>query len=612
MSGREKMSQGAQSQKEAVGGADPRCQPQHGAAPSAGPAAAAPARPRGIVAKASAAWGWLSPRHLCRLGDLAMGAVAALGFPLVVSALAPTPLFDAAPRELLVLLAPFGLARITAAPISTRAACMRAWTVGLGFFALLLHWLFITMTRFGELPPLLSGLFLALLIAFCAAFFAAVPWAARRLIRRGWPLPWAMAAAVVVFEWLRGDGAGFPWGAWGYAAARHLPLAHLAQLGGVPLISAWLTAAGGLLAGLLAAATDARAASAAAATEAGAAAASEAAAHHPLFASSGPAGSASSEQAAWPADKLARRRQLLAVGVALVALWGVGLTVCRRPVTCAPGPKVGLVQGNIDQSIKNHPAGHAADIVAVHRELSLAAVAAGAELLIWPESSVPDVVDTGRPWPAAWRLPVPTIFGVVARNRVGHYFNAAVWAEPDGSIHGRYDKHHLVPFGEYVPLRGILPIDRLVPGLIDITPGQADVTLGPRGEWGPLICYDGVFAQYSRRQAAAGATVLTNLTNDAWYAITGAPYQHRDFYILRAIETGRWVARATNTGISLFIDPHGRQHRATRLGERTFTLGEVQHCSGTTLYRQVGDWVGIGAVLSLMASLLPRRRRQLP
>ena len=231
-------------------------------------------------------------------------------------------------------------------------------------------------------------------------------------------------------------------------------------------------------------------------------------------------------------------------------------------------------------------------------------------MVVWPETALPFAVDPARPWPPSLPLPVPGVLGCTVREASdGALFNSALGVAPDGSIAGRYDKHHLVPFGEYVPLRRLLPIARLVPGTVEIQPGERIAPIGPRRRWGPLVCYDPAFAEVSRARVSGGAEALVNITNDGWYGLSGGPYQHRNFYVLRAIETGRWVARASNPGISLFIDPHGRQHAATALGERTVALGEVQLRREQTLYTRVGGWpVAVAVALSLSALLPPPGR----
>jgi len=156
--------------------------------------------------------------------------------------------------------------------------------------------------------------------------------------------------------------------------------------------------------------------------------------------------------------------------------------------------------------------------------------------------------------------------------------NSAFLLRPDGVPAGRYDKVHLVPYGEYVPLRKIFPfIGKLVVGVGDFRPGEGFHPI--RGEgWnlGVLICYEGIFPEAARAYKREGATLLVNITNDAWFGRTSAPYQHLSMTVFRAVETRLYLVRAANTGISAIVDPAGKILSRTPIFERAVLKGEVK------------------------------------
>ena len=139
------------------------------------------------------------------------------------------------------------------------------------------------------------------------------------------------------------------------------------------------------------------------------------------------------------------------------------------------------------------------------------------------------------------------------------YYNGAILVGPDGKSHGSHAKQHLVPFGEYVPLRKFLPfLEPLVVNVGDFSAGEekGPMTLGPM-RLGLLICYESIFPEIAHESVLRGANLLVNITNDAWYGRSSAPYQSLAMAVLRAVENKRSLIRAANTGISGFVDPLG-------------------------------------------------------
>ncbi len=169
--------------------------------------------------------------------------------------------------------------------------------------------------------------------------------------------------------------------------------------------------------------------------------------------------------------------------------------------------------------------------------------------------------------------------------------NSAYLLRPDGAVAGRYDKVHLVPYGEYVPLRRLFPfIGKLVAGVGDFRPGKGfDPLVSDGRRLGVLICYEAIFPEAARDYKRNRADLLVNITNDAWFGRTSAPYQHLSMTVFRAIENRLYLVRAANTGISAVIDPTGKILSRTGVFERTVLKGEVKFIDEKTFYAAYGD-----------------------
>ena len=233
----------------------------------------------------------------------------------------------------------------------------------------------------------------------------------------------------------------------------------------------------------------------------------------------------------------------------------------------APGMDVSLIQGNIDQSIKWN-ANIQKETINIYEELSLRHPPANGGLMVWPETAVPfNFQDENELQHQVKNLPVKTkswfIFGSMSYatgKENTDYYNSAYLLSPQGDIRGKYDKVHLVPYGEYVPLRALFPfISRLAAGIGDFAEGKGfyPLTMGNR-KIGVLICYEGILPEAARMYKNADAELLVNITNDAWFGTTSAPYQHLSMSVFRAVETRLYLVRAANTGISAIVDPTGK------------------------------------------------------
>ena len=324
-----------------------------------------------------------------------------------------------------------------------------------------------------------------------------------------------------------------------------------------------------------------------------------------------------------PGRPRAKALATAAIVLAAAAGWGTS-RIADGALTREGAPlRVGLVQGNIAQEDKWRPS-EAYRIFTTYVAMTRDVVRRGAEYVIWPESSTPftferDPVGEKAMRDLAMEVGVPILFGsdqVVTGERESHY-NAAFQLAPDGRTAAVYRKIHLVPFGEYVPLSDWLevvpPLVQTLAGFAPFTPGDAMVML-PLGRYvtSTAICYEVVYPSLVREAVNAGSQLLTTITNDAWYGHSSAPFQHFAMASMRAIEHGRYLARAANTGISGVVDPYGRVVVESRLFEQVGLVAEVRLLSGRTLYTAIGDVIAYVAIALLAAALLTVGRRRRP
>ena len=448
---------------------------------------------------------------------------------------------------------------------SFRAGALLGAAAGLVHYLGTLYWTGAVVQTYGGLAgpvALLVALLLALYMSIYTALSAGLIAAAvQRLGARGLllaPLLW------VAGEFARGHVlGGFPWIPLGSAVVTLLPVAQLASLVGVYGVSFFLVVQGTLVARAITGTTR---------------------------------------------DRL-RFGLTAAVVLVAVSVWG-SLRVADAPLTREGTPTVvGLVQANIAQTDKWNPR-MAGEIVRRYSVLTRESAAAGARVILWPESSTPyffneDPVSSEVVRQLVRDTGVPLLFGTdeVERGEPDRYYNSAMMLDPTGAVAAVYRKIQLVPFGEYVPLRQLLFfVQPLVEAVSDFTPGER-VTMLPVDEHmaSTAICYEVVYPHLMRQAVLEGAELLTTITNDAWYGDSSAPYQHFELASMRAIEQGRYLARVANTGISGVVDPYGRVIAKSRLFEEAVLNAEVRFLQSRTLYATIGDLV---AQLSLLGALL--------
>jgi apolipoprotein N-acyltransferase len=177
---------------------------------------------------------------------------------------------------------------------------------------------------------------------------------------------------------------------------------------------------------------------------------------------------------------------------------------------------------------------------------------------------------------------------------------------PETTILGQYDKIILTPFGEYIPFQSsiLFFLDKWVEGIGDFAPGTTRTVFSlPFGEFGVLICYEGVFPDLARRFVNNGATLLINMTNDAWFGETSAPYQHLAMEAMRAVENRVPLVRAANTGISAIVGIDGQVQAQTALSETAFLAEEIAWPQVTSVYTQHGDWFAKLCTVSVLVML---------
>jgi apolipoprotein N-acyltransferase len=298
-----------------------------------------------------------------------------------------------------------------------------------------------------------------------------------------------------------------------------------------------------------------------------------------------------------------RSAALMGVLLVLVVTYGI-YRIHATNTKSARSAKASLVviQGNVNQAQKWDPSFQVLT-TAKYKNMSLAASQNSVDLIIWPETATPFylfnnplltsmVVEGIKETRTAHLIGSPSVESAGDEDAEPAFLNSAYLVTPWGEAAGRYDKVHLVPFGEYVPLKRLLWfVDKLVAQVGDFKRGRPGRNL----EWeqfriGTLICYEAIFPTLARAMVQNGANILINITNDAWFGNTGAPYQQFAMAAFRAVENRRFLARAANTGISGFIDANGRPMGTTALFQEASLGAQVALLEDKTLYCRWGDW----------------------
>jgi apolipoprotein N-acyltransferase len=276
--------------------------------------------------------------------------------------------------------------------------------------------------------------------------------------------------------------------------------------------------------------------------------------------------------------------------------------------------RIAIIQGNIDQSVKWDPA-HQARTVSTYERLTRAAYPSKPNLIVWPETSVPFFFQDNKDYsPKILSLAKESeallLFGSPAYERNAtntRYYNRAYLITPEGKPADYYDKTHLLPFGEYVPLKRFLSfVNRLVPAAGDFEAGNRTVPLA-HGDvsMGVLICYEAIFPELARAHAREDANVLVNITNDAWFGMTSAPYQHLCMAAFRAVENRIPMIRAANTGLSAYIGPQGKIVAQSSLFDEAVLKGFLDVATPPlTFYARYGDLFAFTSVILALIGIV--------
>lgn len=438
---------------------------------------------------------------------------------------------------------------------------------GLGLFGTGIYWIYISLHDFGNMPMLFAGLATFLLCAFMALFPALVGAISLKFFKQPSQLLIAIPVLWALADWTRSwIFTGFPWLTIGYSQVPHSPLAGYTPILGVYGVSMITVFIANLLAYWL---------------------------------------------AKRPADMLWKRNAI----ALLLLIWITG-SVLKLVEWTTPSAKpisVALLQGNIAQDLK----WDVDNAVRTLNQYLHMAETSTAKLIIMPETALP-VLSSELPAELKARLQRRAtqnqgaiLVGLVEREH-GEYFNSVLnlgSAKPE-----TYRKSHLVPFGEFIPLKiafGWIYRDLLNMPLSDISRGSThQKPMAIAGEKVAVnICYEDVFGEEIIRQLPQ-ATLLVNASNDAWYGQSNAAYQHLQFSQARALETGRTVLRATNTGATAMIDPHGDIiAHAPHFNETTLNV-MAQPYSGSTPYVRWGNWLFLSLCFTGLCCIFLANRRQ--
>ena len=439
-------------------------------------------------------------------------------------------------------------------------ALVTAFAFAFGFFAAGLYWVAASFFVVGGATAA-GGPAAVLGLAALLACFLALPAAlAQRLTRPGAGRALALAAALGLGDWLRGHLlTGFPWNLFGYSWLHAPAVEQAAAAVGIYGLGLATIAACLLLS---------------------------------------------------VPDWRARTAALLAVA-AMFAYGELRLGRAPQADLAAGRPLLRLVQPNIPQSEKWRREEAAAHL---QRLVRLGAASPEPDAAIWPETAVARLLHARSPLVEALGKSVRSRRGLISGapwRQDGRYYNSILAIDREGLLQGRHDKAHLVPFGEYVPLRGLLGAAKLTIGRTDFAagPGPSTLTLPGLPPFGALICFEAIFPGEVVASADPPEWLL-NLTNDAWFGETAGPHQHFEIARLRAIETGLPVLRVANTGITGAVDGYGRRLGRLELGRAGSLDVRLPPPAGQTPYGRLGDLPFFAGVVLLAGFAAWRGRRR--
>jgi apolipoprotein N-acyltransferase len=455
------------------------------------------------------------------------------------------------------------------------------FSTGFVSFLGILYWIIVAVHTYGNIPLIPSCLILLLLVAYLSLFIGAFTFLTRFIhTRSGLQTIFFTPFLWVTLEYLRSFlTTGFPWANLGHSQYLNLLFIQMADITGVYGISFVILLVNATLFGIL---------------------------HQ------------------WPRRSFPFREAAITTLIVLgLLIYGYAkMKEIERQVALQPILKVGLVQGNIDQSIKWDES-FQKETLKIYERLSFKVADERPDLIIWPETATPFFFQSAKEYQSlVLDIPKRTgaflLFGSpsykIEKGKVNHY-NSAYLVSPFGQLTGRYDKIHLVPFGEYVPFGQYLSLGSLGEGIGDFKSGKGIFNFSiPQGKFGVLICFEIIFPDLCRRFVKEGADFLVTITNDAWFGKTSAPDQHFAIATFRAVENRVFIARAANTGISGFIDPTGKMIRQGGIFTEEAIDGPIRLMKNRTFYTLYGDvFAGICSVLFIILlgySLIQTRKKK--
>lgn len=528
--------------------------------------------------------------------SLVLPALSGLALVLSFTPVGISPLAWVAFVPLLFALHGAGRVADSPEPAHWKTPFSQGFVFGFVYFLGTVYWVVHSMFFYGGVGLVASIPVMLLLVAFLALFCVVFALTVSRYSPRS-PLVYIffVPSVWVLTEFVRGHiFTGFPWVLVGYTQAGWLPVIQVAELGGVWGVSFLVVMVNSAVFMALRGLRARRAA--------------------------GPARAGGNRFLASPWVAAAAAAVLLtsALAYGFIRIDAMDERVKGwRPIT------VGIAQGNIEQGVK-WDRSFRDSTLDIYRGLTLEAASKGADLVVWPETAAPFYLGSDGGGTArvldiasdagAYVLTGSPSYAYHPDTDSADFFNSAYLVTPGGALSGRYDKVHLVPFGEYVPLKRLLFfVKKLTHGVGDFSPGLGPypVPYGHAG-LGVLICYESIFPELASAQVRNGADLLVNITNDAWFGRTSAPWQHFEMSILRAVETRTYLIRSANTGISALIDPSGRVLGSTGLFEKGLLVEEARLRRGPlTFYTARGRefiilcWAV--AVIGVMVAIVKRR-----
>ncbi len=421
-----------------------------------------------------------------------------------------------------------------------------------------IYWIAYVMETYGGMSLMPAAFLLLLLLVYLSVYFGVFAWSAQRLIRSRLafltiPGIWVLLELIRSYVMF----SGFPWALAGYTQFPWKSLVQIAEFGGVYVLSGIILMANVAI------------------------------------------------YKAWRKEYLPLAVSLCVI--VLAAAWGNWrmdtLTLSGQPV------RAGVAQANIPQD-KKWLTEMVDPTIDIYSRLTAAAVADGAKVVVWPETACNFFLF--RQWPASSRIlnlsrmsDARLVMGSPAYDE-GRYFNR-VWLLKNGEIEGYYDKVHLVPFGEYLPLASLIEpfFGKLTQGVGDFSPAM---DAAPVGDMGVLVCFESVFPGLTRDLCRKGAAYLVNVSNDAWFKTWSTPEQHLLMASFRTIESRRWMLRSVNHGISAIVNPFGEVISSVGLLKEGVIVSEITPSTSLSFYTKYGPVLAwFWAVFSIIAALTTRR-----